>query len=245
MLKFIIPACILLIGTMIALSVLKGNGLIRGITQGMLVSPARPAIAVAPAAGFELVEAGQTVLSLPVQGSSLRSTSVALTYALYRQTGTAPGQLRTLLGITDTDRTEWPVQPDSIVPPIRRHSINLDGQEAIAETFVLPEGKDPWGEGNTHLWHGGSLVRRCTFLLWFRRAKLLVEYHEPLPASPLPVADNLPLLAAFEQRSQAAFTLHSKGPLPRPDTRPAYPPQTVSRQALTNYLGELRDHTAR
>ena len=97
-------------------------------------------------------------------------------------------------------------------------------------------------------WENGSLVRRFTFILWFYKAKLIVEYREPLPApSDMPLEDNIPLLTAFEARALESFRLLNGDPknggveLPRPKEKLPYPPAGINRQALTDFIGTLWD----
>ncbi len=246
MVRIIVPLVIILIGAVIVFSVLRGKGLVRGMAGNLLVSPSRPAIAVVPKKSFMLQGAGRAVLSPKVQGSGLQSSSVSMVYGLFQhEERTDPRCLLALLAISDTDRLEWPVRPENRLPVFRQRSITVDGEEGLAETFVLPETEDPWRSGLPDSWRGESLVRRFTFLLWFRKAKLIVEYREPLPFSPLPLEDNIPLLAAFEARARDAFALRSGDDLPRPDRQLPYPPEQISRQDLTRYVGDLWDSTAR
>ena len=107
---------------------------------------------------------------------------------------------------------------------------------------------DPWACDEPELWENGSLVRRFTFILWFYKAKLIVEYREPLPgASDMPLEDNIPLLAAFEARALESFRLlngdakNGGVELPRPKEKLPYPPASINRQALTEFIGTLWD----
>ena len=54
MFKIIIPILVIALAAFVGMNA-KG-GLIRGVAGGMLVSPARPAVAVKPAAGDQIVE---------------------------------------------------------------------------------------------------------------------------------------------------------------------------------------------
>ena len=54
MFKIIIPILVIALAAFVGMNA-KG-GLIRGVADGMLVSPARPAVAVKPAAGDQIVE---------------------------------------------------------------------------------------------------------------------------------------------------------------------------------------------
>ena len=92
----------------------------------------------------------------------------------------------------------------------------------------------------------GSLVRRFTFILWFYKAKLIVEYREPLPApSDMPLEDNIPLLTAFEARALESFRLLNGDPknggveLPRPKEKLPYPPRASTAGAHRFYRHAL------
>lgn len=289
MLRILIP--LLVVALVVVLFVGKRGGLIRGVVDDMLVSPARPAVAVAPRADLKLLDARRADLAPTVQGNTLSSTSVQVCYALYQrsmfaktpsvpdagdlliataETVTAPAQplstqqsdaagektsearLIALLAVAESPYT-WPVQPDTDahrLEILRTQKKELSGYFGVAETFVLPEAEDPWNvvqeEEEEDIWSAGSLVRRYTFTLWQRRAKLMIEYREPLPQPDiLPLADNIPLLAAFEKRAQQAFVIMngdtSVEKLPRPKQNLPYPPETVKRRKLTAYIGELWD----
>ena len=244
MVRIIVPLAIIVIGAVIVFSVLRGKGLVRGMAGNWLVSPSRPAIAVVPAKDFVLCDAGRSSLSPKVQGSGLQSSSVSVIYGLFQhEEKTDPGCLLAALAIVDTDRMEWPTCPENGFSVFRQRSVTVDGEEGLAETFVLSSEDDPWRRLAS--WDGDSLVRRFTFLLWFRKAKLIVEYREPVPFSPLPLEDNLPLLAAFEERARNAFALRSGDALPRPEKQLPYPTKTLDRRDLTRYIGDLWDNVAR
>lgn len=244
MIKILVPLAIAVIAVVLVLALRSGKGLIRGIADNMLVSPARPALAVRPAPDFRLVDARRLETSPSVQGSSLPSTSVQVLYSLHQRpetSGQQPARLLSLIALVEMDGLRWPVQPET--PPktgnlLRREAIRLYELDGTAETYQLADAADPWQSGLQDVWQQGSLVRRFTFLLHLQQAKLMVEYREPLPPSPLPLADNLPLLAAFEQRAEASFSL-LKEQLPKPEQRLSYPPDSVNRKALTSWVGPL------
>lgn len=245
MFKIILPVLLIVLAVYIGMN--ARGGLIRGVAEGMLVSPARPALAVRPAPGFVLEDARRADLSPKVPNSLLQSTSVQVFYALYGAEAPAPARVTALFAISQRDET-WPVQPEVGFPVLRHQRLDMDGFSGFADTYVLPTLDDPWHSEETAAWAKGSLVRRFTFVLWFQRAKLIVEYREPLPVpAALPLEDDVPLLAAFEGRALASFRLLSgdakKGgaELPRPQERLPYPPASINRQALTAFVGELWD----
>ena len=244
MFKIIIPILVIALAAFVGMNA-KG-GLIRGVADGMLVSPARPAVAVKPAADFASVDARRVDLSPSVQNGMLQATSVQAVYAMYSRPQ-APAHLVALLAVSQNGET-WPVEPEPGFPPIRHKKQDINGFSGFADTYVLDSKDDPWASDEPGLWENGSLVRRFTFVLWFYKAKLIVEYREPLPApSDMPLEDNIPLLAAFEARALEAFQLLNGDPknggveLPRPKEKLPYPPAGINRQALTDFIGTLWD----
>ena len=220
MFKIIIPILVIALAAFVGMN--AKSGLIRGVADGMLVSPARPAVAVKPAADFASVDARRVDLSPSVQNSMLQATSVQAVYALYHHEGpqAAPAHLAALLAVSQNDET-WPVEPELGFPAIRHKKQDIDGFSGFADTYVLDAKDDPWASDEPAQWENGSLVRRFTFILWFYKAKLIVEYREPLPApSDMPLEDNIPLLTDFEARAlrskkrrRGAPTAQGKAPL--------------------------------
>ena len=220
MFKIIIPILVIALAAFVGMN--AKSGLIRGVADGMLVSPARPAVAVKPAADFASVDARRVDLSPSVQNSML-------------------------LAVSQNDET-WPVEPELGFPAIRHKKQDIDGFSGFADTYVLDAKDDPWASDEPAQWENGSLVRRFTFILWFYKAKLIVEYREPLPApSDMPLEDNIPLLTDFEARALESFRLLNGDPknggveLPRPKEKLPYPPAGINRQALTDFIGTLWD----
>ena len=275
--KIVIPLAIAAVIAFLVFSLQKGKGLIRGVADGLLVSPARPAVAVVPLGDFRLLDAARAVLSPEVSGSATQNSSVHTVYALYGgqakpdEYARTPALLLAVLAVNDTERTEWPIQPTLPVKPFRQREIVVAGREGEASTFVLPEGKNPWrleayassdadragqiaaasGSRNPGqipglaIWSGDCLVRRFDFQYRIHGARLFVEYREPVPSTGktgqyLPIEDNLPYLAGFEQRAAEAFSLREGKELPRPTARLPYPPKSFGQREMTRYLGELR-----
>ena len=248
MFKIIIPILVIALAAFVGMN--AKSGLIRGVADGMLVSPARPAVAVKPAADFASVDARRVDLSPSVQNSMLQATSVQAVYALYNHEGpqAASAHLAALLAVSQNDET-WPVEPELGFPAIRHKKQDIDGFSGFADTYVLDAKDDPWASDEPAQWENGSLVRRFTFILWFYKAKLIVEYREPLPApSDMPLEDNIPLLTAFEARALESFRLLNGDPknggveLPRPKEKLPYPPAGINRQALTDFIGVTREN---
>ena len=242
MFKILIPILVVALAAFVGMN--ANRGLVRGVADTMLVSPAHPAAAVKPAPAFHLVDARRADISPSVQNSILPATSVQVVYALYE--GDAPkARLASLFAVSEKGET-WPVEPESGFSAIRHAKRDVNDFSGFLDTYILNESDDPWNFEET--WEQGSLVCRFTTLLWFYRAKLIVEYREPLPAPDgMPLADNIPLLSAFEGRALAAFQLVSgdvrNGGVerPRPAEKLPYPPAEINRQALTDFVGTLWD----
>ena len=100
MFKIIIPILVIALAAFVGMN--AKSGLIRGVADGMLVSPARPAVAVKPAADFASVDARRVDLSPSVQNSMLQATSVQAVYALYNHEGpqAAPAHFVALLAVS-------------------------------------------------------------------------------------------------------------------------------------------------
>ena len=136
MFKIIIPILVIALAAFVGMN--AKSGLIRGVADGMLVSPARPAVAVKPAADFASVDARRVDLSPSVQNSMLQATSVQAVYALYNHEGpqAAPAHLAALLAVSQNDET-WPVEPELGFPAIRHKKQDIDGFSGFADTYVL------------------------------------------------------------------------------------------------------------
>lgn len=242
MFKIIIPILVVVLAAFIGMNAQKG--LIRGMADNMLVSPAHPAVAVSPAPSFHSVDARRVEISPSVQNSLLPATSVQVVYVLYDR-AEPKARLASLLAVSEKGET-WPVEPEAGFPVLRHMKRDINGFSGFIDTYVLGHAGEPWHRDDTGDWEHGSLVCRFTTLLWFYQAKLMVEYREPLPVSEgMPLADNVPLLAAFEGRAMESFRLVNgeadKGgvKLPKPKEKLPYPPAELNRKALTSFVGTL------
>lgn len=81
--RFLIPVLVAALILVTFIAVRRGGGLVRGVAEEMLVSPARPSVAVRAAQGMRMVDARRADLSLDVQGSHLPGASAEVWYALY------------------------------------------------------------------------------------------------------------------------------------------------------------------
>ncbi len=235
--KLFIPLVMILV-LIAAAAVFRRPPLIRGMVGEILVSPARPAVAVEPGTAFRIVDARRADLTL-TDWSPTAPTRVDVWYALWTADAVPAGLIAVLCLLEEP--WYWISDVRSGFETLRERRIEQGPFEGRAETFVLPPDKDPWRaiEGATS-WVGGSLVRRFTFRLRHTEAKLMVEYREPVPA--IRPGDDPSALSSFEDRAAAAFRLSdgSDGSLPRVEASLAYPPENVSRKELAAYLGEAR-----
>ncbi len=248
----------------------KRGGLVRGVAENMLVSPARPAIAVRPAASFHLINACRAE-GLPriMDGHLGAAGSNALFwYALYEGNGAKeedqlPAHLVVMLGTID-DPYRWIADAGAPVPPgeqgteraLQRHAkYTLDGREVHAVTFLLDPEKDPWASiwtngsangMNAGVWNKGSVVRRFAFRLFQDKARLIVEYREPYGLL-VHTGKQHGLRLVDNAAVLAAFEERAQSAytlldqqLPKPEQNLAYPPAGVGRKQLAAYAGEIR-----
>lgn len=256
MVRVLIPLLVAAL-IVVAITVMRRGGLVRGVADEMLVSPARPAVAVRVSPPLRLTDARRAEVTPEAPGGPFHGVGSEVWYALYEAAEQdqglreadpiggmrGPSRVVSLLAMVDTPY-RWPADPEPDQAVLRRSRETKDGRAMFTATFVLPPDADPWsaGEEEDEPWRDGSLVRRFTCLLFQQRAKLIVEYREPCPQgadpSGLPLSDNTAALHAFERRAAAAFYLLDKD-LPRPGTPLPYPPADVSRKRLAGYIGEV------
>lgn len=205
----------------------------RGLYDSVLVSNGRPTLALVPAATLILVNSGWCSLS-PDTPESING-GAKLWFSQYEH-GTA--SLVFALAEAD-DPWQWPHSGGTRYTFLRQHKREYKGQNLQEATFVLAAGADPF---STMASTQSLLVRRTTLLQAFRKVQIIVEYREPVQAGSLPLEDDLPLLAAFEQRARASFSLRLK------DAGDAIPtdiqslekaPQAMSRLKLATWTGPL------
>lgn len=257
MARVLIPLLILAIAAVVVVA-RRGGGLVRGMADNMLVSPARPAVGVRPAPSFHLTQACRLEGSPPASAAPLGAPPRALFwYALYEHNDATndeqhPAELVALLGLTESPYY-WiagsgaPGAAGEMEPErrLRRDSrIFMDGQTVFTATFRVPLKADPWPRPD-EVWRMGCLARRFTFPLFQNMARLVVEYREPYAALAeaarrrgLPLSDDAVTLAAFAARAEASFRLITTD-LPRPENQPPYPPAEVQRKQVAAYAGEV------
>lgn len=257
MVRVLIPLLILAVAAVVV-AARRGGGLVRGMADDMLVSPARPAVGVRPAPAFHLTQACRLEGSPPASAAPLGAPPRAsFWYALYEHDAAEngeqnPAELVALLGMTQSPY-RWiagggaPGAAGEMEPErrLRRESrAVMDGHTVFTATFRVPSRADPWPRSDG-VWRMGCLARRFTFSLFQNRARLVVEYREPYAPlvdaarrRGLPLADDATALAAFEARAAAAFRLVTTD-LPRPDSQLPYPPAEVERKRIAAYAGEV------
>lgn len=256
MARVLIPFLILAIAAVVVVA-RRGGGLVRGMADNMLVSPARPAVGVRPAPSFHLTQACRLEGSPPASAAPLGAPPRALFwYALYEHDAAAndehPAEFVALLGMTESPY-RWIAGVGALGAAgemeserrLRRESrAVMDGHTVFTATFRVPPNADPWPRSDG-VWRMGCLARRFTFPLFQDKARLVVEYREPYaPLAEaarrrgLPLSDDAATLAAFEARGAAAFRLITAD-LPRPDSQLPYPPAEVERKRVATYAGEV------
>ncbi len=221
--------------------ILRHPPLIRGLSGDMLYSPGRPDVAVRPVGAFKLVDACRADPTVFSEHEMMARVTAKVWYARYvLPTDTA--RLIVLFASVDDPWTWTPTPRTPVFSSIREKDVYSAGFEGVAATYVLPPERDPWrddDEGSP--WRGGCLVRRHVYQADLLRFNIIVEYREPLPATPIPIQDDPFRLAAFEMRAHDAFVLlrGKDADFQRPTENLPYPPSEVSRTLLGKNLGSV------
>ena len=222
--------------------------LIRGVAEGMLVSPHRPGVAVRPAPEFSLRDARRASPAVAVEHQSMPS-GADVWYALF-ETADRPSPARMVaLFAQAKPRYEWSYDdPRPTGVSVLKHTLSRHGDtEGGVMLYTMTPDQDPWHTGSDEApWTNGSLVCRWRFHIPLWRFVIMVEYREPLPASALPPDADPAALAAFELRASNAFTLlktNKDQSLPAPSAKLPYPPQELCRTKLGKALGPVRSIT--
>lgn len=204
----------------------------RGLHDFTLVSSGRPSLTLVPAVPVTLTNSAWCSLS-PVTSESING-SAKLWYSQYTH---LKGIL--IFGLVEAeDPWHWP-HSGVRHAVLRQHTREYKGQQLQEDTFVLQTELDPFSDEAVL---EPVLVRRTLLLQAFRKVQIIVEYREPVQVGTLPLADDLPLLAAFEQRARESFSLLIKdeGDVIPTDIRPLEKaPPGLSRQKLARWVGEL------
>ncbi|MFI3272412.1 MAG: DUF4851 domain-containing protein [Pseudomonadota bacterium] len=263
MIRILIPIVLicLILG---ACTLMKRRPLQRGLVGDTFVSTGQPAFALQAQGPLRLTSAG--VMDLQLQSPQLGSSNASAScwYALYAsasQSHDMPITVNTTSATHDTSKPsallafltdaknpwQWEMSVASGQLEVHVDSLELDGKPAHAATFVLPQGKDPWAPLMANAAYGqagDTLVRRFTLLMQQRRAKLIIEYREPITATTAMTVrplEDFAALAAFEQRALDAFTLHtSPAGNPPTVTQLTYAPDYIQRKAVAASLGLVR-----
>ena len=191
MARVLIPLLILAVAAVVVVA-RRGGGLVRGVADGMLVSPARPAVGVRPAPSFHLMQACRLEGTPPASAAPISAPPRALFwYALYEHDNAnhaeqGPAELVALLGMAESPYT-WiagdgaPGADGEMEPErgLRRASrAVMDGHTVFTATFRVPPKANPWPRSDG-VWNMGCLARRFAFRLFQNKARLVVEYREP------------------------------------------------------------------
>lgn len=257
----LIGACILLA----ACTILgKKRPLQRGLVGETFVSTGQPAFALQAEPYLALKSAG--VMDLQLQTPQLGSTNASAScwYALYVDEGdearAMPPAVRIAVTHDSTSKAsallailvdaqnpwQWEMSVASGHLEVHADTLEIDGKPAHAATYVLTQNKDPWAQLMSRAGFAGqstdTLVRRFTLLMQKRRAKLIIEYREPLmTSSAVRPLEDFAALAAFEQRAREAFNLYTSPSGKAPTvTQLTYAPDYIQRKSVAASLGMVR-----
>lgn len=260
MIRVLIPiilACILLAAcTMMK----KKRPVQRGLVGESFVSTGQPAFALQAEPHLALRSAGVMDLSLLTQQLGNSNATASCWYALYVNHGDEAHAMPINVSHDSTKKAsallaflvdaknpwQWEMSVASGHLEVHADNLEIDGKPAHAATFVLSQNKDPWAPLMSHTGFAGqstdTLVRRFTLLMQQRRAKLIIEYREPLiNNSGMRPLEDFAALAAFEQRAREAFNLYTSpsGDVPTV-TQLTYAPDYIQRKAVAASLGIVR-----
>lgn len=268
MIRIIVPIVLICLILGACTMMKKRRPVQRGLVGESFVSTGQPAFALQAQGPLRLTSAGVMDLHLQTPQMGDTNATAGCWYALYVNQG---GEARAVPVAADADANDkqsallaflvdaknpwqWEMSTASGQREVHMDSLAIDGKPAHAATFVLPENKDPWAALMTNAGMnlgfnqtGDILVRRFTMLMQHRRAKLIVEYREPLAnnGAVRPLED-FAAIAAFEQRAREAFILHTSPQGEAPTvTQLTYAPDYIKRKAVAASLGIVRRSNAR
>ena len=213
-----------------------------GLNGQTFVSNGRPALAVTPADTLRLWGDGWCDAAPATRTSE--QGSAKLWYALYSTDGQAPQPGRLLVLLAEGQgKWAWPFEPGSPRELLRKEQRTEGNTTTYRETLLVSAEQDVWADAWEQRWQNGTLARRFRVFFMNRQVKLVVEYREPVDKKrPLPVAMDMPLLAAFEARAEQSFSLLLQDAgvnIPEVSRRPETAPKELSRRQLAVWLGEM------
>lgn len=245
--KILIMLCALVAGGWLLWGLMHGTSQKRGLHQGALVSNGRPAMAVMPAPGMRLMGSGWCSIA-PFTRQSLDG-SARLYYSLYNND-------RAVLVVSLAEAENnwlWPHGNGTTYTFFRTNTWEHKEHTFQEGTMILKADQDPFR--NMTPLAGTSadadarpditsprLTHRMSLLFNLRKLQLIVEYSELIPLGPIPVQDDVPYVAAFEQRAREAFTLlhkNSGDTIPTEITPLPKAPQSLPRRILAKWTGEM------
>lgn len=260
MIRILIPILLfcLILG---ACTMMKRRPLQRGLVGDTFVSTGKPAFALEAHAPLQLNSAGVMDLQLHTMQLGNANASASCWYAFYvnhgqkarampiavsQDTSDNPSALLAFL-VDAQNPWQWEMSVASGYQEVHVDNMEIDGKPAHAATFMMPLDKDPWAPliyaAGLNLGPDDNvLVRRFTLLMQQRRAKLIIEYREAVPTnSAVRPLEDFAALAAFEQRAEQAFTLHTSPTGKAPTvTQLTYAPDSIKRKAVAASLGIVR-----
>ncbi|MBQ3893439.1 MAG: DUF4851 domain-containing protein [Mailhella sp.] len=203
---------------------------------GAFVSTVSPEVRVIPAAGFEPVLSGRTSCMAREQDVFMAVVPVHVWYGVSAREG---AQLAVLLGECDQG-WNWSVSAHGAEHEnylVLREMHGVAARDADVTFFVRPAAADPFLRVHgTDGWEQGVLVAQYVWINSNSKAKLIVEYREPAPASAEELLSMPDVVSAFHDRAAGAFSMAQAGEAPVPgQAAGAVPPDSL----LSPVLGAL------
>lgn len=213
----------------------------RGFDGSVLVSPARPALTLA-APGLPALAKGQTAPFLYTdRGYQFPSTLLGV----YGTDAASPMAI-TVLSLVPDELWEWDSPEFSGPHGVKTAGVVLGGQSFVGTVRVVNGEKDPFSPLFADEEQFASinwLAQRFVLLDEFKRAKIILEYREPLPASLSGVTELMPFnetVQAFTARAAQAFQVRfgsEEGELPQPVESPYL--NSLNGKYLGTFLGSM------
>ena len=203
----------------------------------VLLSRARPAVLFAPAEHMRFLGAGWRGLRPETRTSE--AGSARLWFALYEG---RQGTLVTALAEAG-EPWVWEAAHHPPFPPLRKLQYDQHGKTLYETLLCLSADQDPF---RSERGAAACLVYRATFLLFFRKMRVVIEYHEPLDASRVrDIAFQEDVLNAFQERGRAACGVRFPDKAEMEGAARAFQAlspadERFSRQRLSRWIGELQ-----
>ena len=210
----------------------------RGFEGSTLVSPARPDVSVS-VADMPMLAHGQIAPFLSTdQGYQFPETFVSVY-------GTDAASPVAVVALSFVPNNAWEWDPLTFSGPLAERNMGavFGGESFYGNIRIVNGAKDPFASLFVPEEQWASidwLVQRFACLNDFKRAKLILEYREPLPAS-LKGVSEVPVyneaVQAFRERAAKVFHVQYGGaPLPK-DAAPYI--KTLNARSMGSFLGSM------